>query len=321
MSLNHWETYYRGGALVSCPTNTEPNYSKEVREAWVSFFAGLPDGARILDVGCGNGPVALIAKETAIDLARTFQIDAVDLARIDPVRCIPNGETLFEGIRFHSGVSTENLPFNTSCMDAVCGQYIIEYTDVSRTLGEIARVLRPGGACQFILHHADSIVVRNAQESLRQANFALDEAKVLRLFRRYCEKLDRSPARAESARHALFDIGARMQNAAQDSENPLFLQFIVDSINSLLQQRGRMSRGQMLKETNRLERELKNWVRRLHDLVSGAQSEEDFAEIMSRAKKFGFTSINWETQVHDGDNLVGWRLKMFWQKVGSVAEV
>jgi ubiquinone/menaquinone biosynthesis C-methylase UbiE len=316
VSLKHWETYYRGGALVSCPTNTEPNYSKELREAWVSFFARLPDGARILDVGCGNGPVALIAKETATDLNRTFQIDAVDLAEIDPVRCVPNGETLFEGIRFHPGVSTENLPFNTSCMDAVCGQYIIEYTDVSRTLGEIARVSRPGGACQFILHHMDSIVVRNARESLRQANFALDEAKVVRLFRRYCEKLDQSPARAQSVRRALFDVGARMQNAAEASENPLFLQFVIDSINALLQHRGRISHGLLLRETNRLDHELKNWVRRLHDLVSGAQSEEDIAGIMSKAEELAFIAINSKTQVQDSDNLVGWRLNMFNQKAG-----
>ncbi len=319
MSLSHWETYYRGGALVSCPTDTEPNYSREVREAWVSFFAGLPDGARILDVGCGNGPVALIAKETATDLSRAFRIDAVDLAEIDPVRCVSNGETLFEGIRFHPGVSTENLPFNTSRMDAVCGQYIIEYTDISKTLSEISRVLRPGGVCLFILHHTDSIVVRNARESLRQANFALREAKVMRLFRRYCEKVERSPARAEPARRALSEVGVEMQNAAQASENPLFLQFVIDSIDSLIQHRGRISRGQMLRKTNELDRELKNWVRRLQDLVSGAQSEEDIAGIVSRAEELGFVAISSEAQFQDGDNLVGWRLKMFLQDAGSAA--
>ena len=320
MSLNHWEAYYRGGALVSCPIDTEPNYSGEVRAAWVSFFSGLSDGARILDLGCGNGPVALIAKETANEISRTFQIEAVDLAEIDPVSNVSKGATLFQGIRFHSRVSTENLPFNTASMNAVCGQYIIEYTDVSRTLAEVARVLQPDGVCQFILHHADSIVVENARESLRQASFALDEVKVLRLFRRYCEKLDRSPARAESARHALLDGGSKMQNAAQASENPLFLQFVLDSMDSLLQQQDRMTRGQMLKETNRLERELKNWVRRLNDLACSAQSEEDIAAITSEAVKLGFRSMSSETQVQDGDNLVGWRLKMLRSEEGPVVE-
>lgn len=187
----------------------------------------------------------------------------------------------------------------------------MEYTDISKTLGEVARVLQPGGVCQFILHHMDSIVVRNARESLSQANLALNEAKVLRLFRRYCEKLDQSPARAESARRALFDVGAQMQKAAQASENPLFLQFVIDSINALLQHRDRISRGEMLRDINGLDRELKNWVRRLHDLVSAAQSEEDIAGIMSKAEKLGFIAINSETQVQDGDNLVGWRLKIF----------
>lgn len=321
MNLNHWETYYRGGALVSCPTNTEPNYSMEVREAWASFFGELPDGARILDVGCGNGPVALIAKETAHEKSRNFDIDAVDLAAIDPVHNVRNGAVLFQGIRFHSGVSTESLPFDTACMDAVCGQYIIEYTDVSRTLSEIARVLRHGGACQFILHHVDSIVVKNARESLHHAELALREAKIMRLFRRYCEKLERSPASAAAAGRELFDVGKKLQKAAQDSDNPLLLQFILDSIDALLQQRDRMTRGQLLKATNRLEHELRNWIRRLNDLSRGAQSDDDIAGIISKAEKAGFDSINSAAQYQESDNLVGWRMTMSRQRVENAAEI
>jgi hypothetical protein len=47
MNLKHWEFYYRGGAQVSCPTNPEPCYTLEVREAWASFFASLADGAAV----------------------------------------------------------------------------------------------------------------------------------------------------------------------------------------------------------------------------------------------------------------------------------
>ena len=65
LSLEQWETYYRGGAIATCPMGPDGDYDLEVRQAWVEFFSTLPEGARILDVGTGNGVVALIAAETA----------------------------------------------------------------------------------------------------------------------------------------------------------------------------------------------------------------------------------------------------------------
>ena len=310
MNLDHWESYYRGGALVSCPTSAEPNYSAAVRAAWDRFFRQLPDGSRILDIGCGNGPLALIAKETATELSRSFEIDAVDFAAIDPAANVPDGEKIFRGIRFHSRVNIEDLPFESSSFDAVCGQYIIEYTDSPVSLAEAARVLRPAGKCQLIVHHCDSIVVRNARESLQQADLALHELQILRLFRRYCQMLEESPRKAGAAEKAFFDAGARMGVAAGDSSNPLFLEFVINSVRSLLKHRSRLGRDALLEQTNRLERDLDNWVRRLHDLVSGAQSEDDMATMISEAENRGFEAVELALQMQDADTLVGWRLNM-----------
>ena len=86
LSLEQWETYYRGGAISTCPTARDGGYDLEVREAWVEFFTPLPDGARILDIGTGNGVVPLIAADTAAALGRRWEIHGADLAQIDPPR-------------------------------------------------------------------------------------------------------------------------------------------------------------------------------------------------------------------------------------------
>lgn len=310
MTLHHWEAYYRGGALVSCPTGPEPNYSKEVRDAWTRFFAGLAQGAKILDIGCGNGPVALIAAETAAGLCRTYQIDAVDLAAINPSADVPNGNTLFAGIRFQAGVNTEALPFDAASFHAVSGQYIVEYTNMRQTIAEVFRVLRPNAPGQFILHHSDSIVVNNARESLRQADLALQDEKITRLFRRYCDKVIDSASKAENARRDLFSAGSRLQDIASNSDNPLFLNYVIDSVSALYRHREQMSRGQLLQASDRLDQELGNWVHRLNDLVSGAQSASDMQEITSLAEALGFENVATTLQKQDGDNLVGWRLNM-----------
>jgi ubiquinone/menaquinone biosynthesis C-methylase UbiE len=315
MTLDHWESYYRGGALVSCPTGPEPNYSKEVREVWSGFFAALPNDARILDIGCGNGPVALIAAETAAELSRNFHIDAVDRAMIDPPANVPDGEVLFADVRFHSGVSSEDLPFESVTFDATCGQYIIEYTDIRQTFAEVFRVLRPHGKSQFILHHTDSVVVANARASLRQADLVIKDARFIRLFRNYWDKVSVSAQKVGNTRQALFNAGSLLEQEASRSENPLFLRYVLDSVSTLLQKQRQMSKGQMLQAADRLERELKNWIRRLSDLVSGARSEADMIGIVSIAEALGFEDVGMSLQMQDHDNLVGWRLNM--QKASS----
>ena len=74
---------------------------------------------------------------------------------------------MFADIEFHGGVSTEALPFPDGTFGAISGQYIVEYTNRDATLAEMARVMTAGGQVQLILHHAESIVVANARESLR----------------------------------------------------------------------------------------------------------------------------------------------------------
>ena len=310
MNLGHWESYYKSGALVSCPTNPEPCYTMEVRDAWSGFFAELQDGDRILDLGTGNGPVALIAKETAAQQSRRFVIHGVDLARIDPQQFVPDGDKLLAGIDFHAGVSTESLPFEDASFDAISGQYIVEYTDIGRTLGECVRVLRPGGRCRFILHHLNSIIVTNAVESLRQADLVLHETKTLRKFHRYCERAHAVAPRADTARKQLYEAGESLEQAARTSLNPLLLRFVIDSVSALLKNRSKLSRGQMLQQTTRLEKELKYWIARLQDLVAAALSETELQSAIDDAKRLGFRDVDSELQWQGGDNLVGWRLTL-----------
>lgn len=310
MNLEHWASYYRSGALVSCPTNPEPYYTMEVREAWAEFFGELCDGDRILDLGTGNGPVTLIAKETAVKHARQFAITGVDLAAIDPQRFVPDGEKLLSGIDFHAGVSVEALPFDAHSFDAISGQYILEYTDVERTLGECARVLRPTGKCRFILHHLESIIVTNALESLRQADMVLHETRTLRKFRRYCERAHDSRTRAERARGQLMEAGEHLQQVANQSLNPVLLKFVIAGVSGLLANRSRLGRGQMLHQTAVLERELKAWVSRLQDLVSAALSEDELERVVDLAGALGLPEIDRQLQWQGGSNLVGWRLTL-----------
>lgn len=309
MGLEHWESYYRGGSLVSCPMGVEPYYTREVRDAWVSFFSALRDGARIVDLGTGNGAVALIASEAGAAVGRHFEIHGVDLARIDPVRDVPNGERLFEGIHFHPGVNIAALPFATGSMDAVSGQYAIEYTDIPASLAETARVLSRGGCCQLIMHHAESIIVRNAVESLAQARLVLEDTRVLRKFRRFCELEREAPGKAKAAHEGLRQAATQLRSAAESSANPLLLNFVVDALNAHFDSRRTMSAAQLMRSLAQVETNLRGWIRRLQDLVAAALSTEAARALAQSTTELGFINPDLAVQIHD-DQLVGWRLAM-----------
>ena len=252
----------------------------------------------------------LIAKETAAENDCQFAIDAVDRADIDPHRYVPGGASLLAGIRFHGGVDVEALPFQARQFNAVCGQYILEYTAMDETLSECARVLKPGGSCQFILHHADSIIVRNACESLRQADL-VDETDAIRKFVDYCKRGMGEPADAELARQAVYETGEILQARAKSSANALLLRFVIDSISNLLAQRSRLSFDEISTQTRDLESELRRWVQRLKDLTAAALSEEQMNALVNTAQANGFFAIVSGEQYQGGENLVGWRLTMF----------
>jgi len=310
VSLQHWEDYYRGGALASCPLDHSGVYTQELSAVWIEFFSSLEDGARILDIGTGNGAIALIALETAVAAGKHYEIHGTDLAQIDPVRDVSEGARLFAGVRFHARVATEELPFEASSFDAVSGQYALEYTATDRALGEIHRILKPGGHAQFVLHHAESIVAQHARQTLQQSALVLEETKVLRKLRRFLEAERRSPA---AKRKSWADLVASLRHlgrAAGQTENPHMLNVTIDAVRKLLAARQKLSPAAVLLEVDRFEVNIRASVRRLQDLIRCGQTEDGMRVIVGLALGLGFALQEMTKQHHAGRILVGWRLRL-----------
>lgn len=310
MSLDHWEAYYRSGALSTCPTTPAGDYDLEVRDAWVAFFTALPDGARVLDIGTGNGAVALIAAETGAALGLRYEVHGADLARIDPRRHVKDGERRLAGIEFHPGVATEALPFESASFDAVSGQYALEYTQADASLAEIHRVLKASGRACFIVHHADSLIVRNAGHSLRQADLVLNDTRIYRLLRRFIEAERAARPSARRYREELNAAAWTLQQAADQPVSALVLSVTLDAIQKLLSARARVSRPALDRAIDQSEGDLRASVRRLRDLVAGAKDEAGMAALEACAAAAGFRVTERVPQSHGGENLVGWRIAL-----------
>lgn len=106
-------------------------------------YAGIQPGQRVLDVACGTGVVAVTAarlgaRVTGLDLTPPLLEVARDNARLADV-----------AVDFHEG-DAEALPFDDGAFDVVVSQYghiFAPRPDV--VIGELLRVLRPGGVIAF----------------------------------------------------------------------------------------------------------------------------------------------------------------------------
>jgi ubiquinone/menaquinone biosynthesis C-methylase UbiE len=111
--------------------------------------ASLGDRDRVLDLGCGTGTLAMIAKRDR-PTAEVWGLDA-DPEMLD--RALRKaGEAGLE-IHFDEGLSSA-LPYPDGCFDGVLSTLFFHHLQPAEkrlTIAEVARVLRPGGE----LHVAD----------------------------------------------------------------------------------------------------------------------------------------------------------------------
>ena len=111
--------------------------------------AAIEPGHRVLDLGCGTGTLAILAKER-VPQAEVGGLDG-DPKILEQARAKVDAAGVEVG--FDHGYSTE-LPYEAASFDRVLSTLFFHHltTDDKRTtLGEIARVLQPGGQ----LHIAD----------------------------------------------------------------------------------------------------------------------------------------------------------------------
>lgn len=130
-------------------------------------FPFVARGSRILDVCTGNGAIARVAEEVACERGVHFEIDAFDGAEIassGPERMI----------RFRSRVRAESLPYPDNSFDVVTGQYALEYTELSQSVPELARVSAPDSRVRLMAHASEGLVVGNARRQIDDARVVLD---------------------------------------------------------------------------------------------------------------------------------------------------
>jgi|GEM_PF-4375211 len=156
-----WSVFWKDAAHLT--SFTEGNlkhsyYQGEMARVLDSVVEELSAGGRVLDIASGNGAAAMALSEAAAASGKPLQImsiDQADTAGLSDRR----GQVEFTKMK------AEKLAFPDRLFDSVISFFGFEFTDRTRSLPELLRVLKPGARTVLVLHAAESSLINFYRET------------------------------------------------------------------------------------------------------------------------------------------------------------
>jgi ubiquinone/menaquinone biosynthesis C-methylase UbiE len=312
-----WNKYWEHGFLTSCRNAFSGNYEGSIRAEWISFFGQLQPGTRVLDLCTGNGAIAMIANEISRERGLGLEIHGIDAAAIRPRETVSEGRELLEGIIFHPETPAEDSGFEAGSIDAVAGQYALEYTDEAGCIRELARICSAGARLQFIVHHDRSIVMETTREEIRNGAMIFDETRIFERARALMRRVGAAASpearrqlqddpEAEADRHALNEAAAAVQAAAQSSPHPQLLQMTLANVAEAYRLIGQAGTDAALAHLEESRGRIVANLERLDDLMGAARDSSQIETIIKTFNQLGFDPAPPRTIRHDRGPLMGW---------------
>lgn len=141
MSADHYDAFATSYEAENATSLLNAHYERPA----MLRLAGDVRGRRVLDAGCGSGPLTLALRERgAVVTGLDGSPAMIELAR----------RRLGEDVPLHVADLAEPLPFSDGTFDDVVASLVLHYLeDWVAPLAELRRVLRPGGRLLVSVNH------------------------------------------------------------------------------------------------------------------------------------------------------------------------
>ena len=140
MADDLWETN-AGWWIEGFTDGADPEYEEQILPLAAEHLSGA---RRVLDVGCGDGQVARLARRLGAEV----------VAGVDPTWNQITVAAARGGGPSYARADAAALPFADGSFDAVVACLVFEHIrSVDEAIAEVARVLRAGGSFLFFLNH------------------------------------------------------------------------------------------------------------------------------------------------------------------------
>ncbi|MFT6267681.1 MAG: ubiquinone/menaquinone biosynthesis C-methylase UbiE [Alphaproteobacteria bacterium] len=166
--MKHWDEYWATSNTVHSFSEGQYNkgYDGELRDIWGAIFKTMASSSVGLDIGCGNGGLALLGVQCRNDF-NMYGCDAADIKPLESVDTSQEHFKMLSDITFFPKMKAEKLDFEDGHFDFAVSQFGIEYSDLTLSIPEVYRILKPNGRFIAMLHHQHSFVTQSSKTGLR----------------------------------------------------------------------------------------------------------------------------------------------------------
>ncbi len=287
---NYWSQYWQQGHLTSFGEDIKDNYEGELKAVWDGFFVQLSEEDRVLDIGTGNGAV--------VALALAHNKAGCQFVGIDYAKLNINNQQLLESTNasFKEHVSVENLPFETESYNMVTSQFAIEYTDLTKSVAEIARVLKFNGTFQLVCHHEQSSIVKPNNGILAAAEKIMTHDGPYKTCMVLIELLSNNTADAHHEREVTRNnLNGQLAELSNIDDASLYATNFPQFLKNIFSKRSVVEKKRIVEQFGN---EMAGLILRLNDLKKASLNETQKNELLELCKKNGLqiTACNTLTQ-------------------------
>lgn len=302
LTPEQWSAYWQNRTITSFHGHFQKNYDGTIKQFWTQIFQQLPDNANILDLATGNGALAILAQQYSLKHDKGFSVTGIDSAEIKPAQYLENqtelADTLAQ-IHFVSHTSIENTGLPAAEYQLVMSQFGFEYADMNPACSEVMRLLDPEqGMFTAMMHYADSAVLQQAQEAMRQINHCnrsglLDVAEQLVMLQEVLSKKgELSEAQLHQAQKlhgSLTDGLNKLKHFSGELQDPSHVMLFSSTLMKVFDRRlaGTVSADDRHNALQHLRQESDIYKLRMQDLSAAALTDKELEQLQHILQRHG----------------------------------
>ncbi|MCO4322546.1 class I SAM-dependent methyltransferase [Aliidiomarina quisquiliarum] len=323
--MKHWSQFWRASSSLSSFSEgaAAQGYSGEVKDFWVDAVKGLANDAVIVDIGTGNGALAVLLNDYRQAEKLNWQLHGVDAADIAPKDLEAANESLkgrFDGIEFHSKTDMSAMPFADASVDCVVSQFAFEYGDEKEVLNEIMRVLKPGGRFIMMGHHKKSTVHKSTETGIQVLQYILHETPLfiqadlyLRMASQALRSLDiqayQATQEGQAAGKTVEWLLYHIQDKYKKEDEQMWVADVGNRVMQLVSEpKTAAEASQAMHDLNIQYQLLASHILRMQDMAAAAKTETQVKKLITAAKKVGAVG-EFDVMMAD-DDVFAWLLTL-----------
>ena len=294
-----WSNYWQ--AELPRAFGTDEEEERALQDFWRYASRSWNTGDRVLDIGCGNGALAMTLAALAREDGNAFSYTGLDQAEIlrppdadlDPLDVVLLGNTRAE---------IAELP--ASGFERVVSQYGFEYCDREAVSTNVSAWLVHKGTVTFLVHSRDSHVTAEVRYTLEQLRMA-EESALLVLVARLLSRLvdlggaENADRQAEAMRDLVNTICQELTDKAEHMPNPYVLRnFVGVCLGSFASRRSHIPLDVRLENIVSFSKQLQFQKDRLMQQQRAALSDRQIDESIAYLERSGLSCSRRKAFLH-----------------------